>query len=161
MSTQQFTSAMVTTPVATKTIVVGFTPSGYSGIANIYAVVNGNTTSYQRVELADGVPLQVRLDVPKDAQYVRIIVTDDKDQNTLIDKTVVLPSDNKIELGKLDAMFAVGVQEPDVGAWSLGLSQDQQQLLQQLAQELQELDALKQQVYQLQQATVTSLSQEE
>jgi len=161
MSTQQVTSTNTSTSIATKTIVVGFAVSGYSGITNIYAVVNGNVASYQRVEVEDGQPIQVRLDVPKDAQYVRIIVTDEKDQNVLIDKTVVLPSNNRVELGKLDYMFAVGVQNTEAGSLSTGLSQDQQQLLQQLAQELQELDALKQQVNQIQQATVIALSQED
>lgn len=152
MSTQQVTSTKTSTSVATKTIVVGFAVSGYSGIANIYAVVNGNVASYQRVEVEDGQPIQVRLDVPKDAQYVRVIVTDEKDQNVLIDKTVMLPSNNKVELGKLDAMFAVGVQNTEAGSLSVS---------QQLAQELQELDALKQQVEEIKQATVTALSQED
>lgn len=161
MSTQQVTSTKTSTSVATKTIVVSFAVNGYSGNANIYAVVDGNVSSYQRVAIEEGRPIQVRLDIPRDTQYVRIIVTDEKDQNVLIDKTVMLPSNNKVELGKLDAMFAVGVQNPEQGGVSAGLSQDQQQLLQQLAQELQELDSLKQQVEQIKQATVTALSQEE
>ena len=161
MSTQQVTSTKTSTSVATKTIVVGFTVKGYSGIANIYAVVDGKVASYRRVEIEDGQPVQVRLDIPKDTQYARIIVTDEKDQNVLIDKTVVLPSNNRVELGKLDAMFAVGVQNTETGSLTTGLSQDQQQLLMQLAQELQELDALKQQVEQIKQATVTALSQED
>jgi hypothetical protein len=147
--------------VATKTVVVGFAVKGYSGIVNIYAVVDGKVASYRRVEIEDGQPVQVRLDIPKDAQYARIIVTDEKDQNVLIDKTVMLPSNNRVELGKLDAMFAVGVQNTETGSLTTGLSQDQQQLLLQLARELQELDALKQQVEQIKQATVTALSQED
>ena len=85
MSTQQVTSTNTSTSIATKTIVVGFAVSGYSGITNIYAVVNGNVASYQRVEVEDGQPIQVRLDVPKDAQYVRIIVTDEKDRAYSVD----------------------------------------------------------------------------
>jgi len=161
MSTQQVTSTKASTSVATKTVVVGFAVKGYSGIVNIYAVVDGKVASYRRVEIEDGQPVQVRLDIPKDAQYARIIVTDEKDQNVLIDKTVMLPSNNRVELGKLDAMFAVGVQNTETGSLTTGLSQDQQQLLLQLARELQELDALKQQVEQIKQATVTALSQED
>jgi hypothetical protein len=161
MSTQQVTTAKSFTKARTKPVIIGFTVTGYSGIVNVYAVIDGNVASFQRVEIEDGQPIQVRLDLPQDTQYARIIVTDEKDQNVFIDKTVVLPSNNKVELGKLDAMIAVGVQDTQQGGISAGLSQDQQQLLQQLAQELQELDALKQQVEQIKQATVTALSQED
>ncbi|MCI4408483.1 MAG: hypothetical protein JHC26_05280 [Thermofilum sp.] len=161
MSTQQVTSSKTSTNTRTKPVIIGFTVNGYSGIVNVYAVIDGNVASFQRVEIEDGQPIQVRLDLPQDTQYARIIVTDEKDQNVLIDKTVMLPSNNKIELGKLDTMIAVGVQDTQQGGVSAGLSQDQQQLLQQLAQEIQELDALKQQVNQIQQATITALSQED
>jgi hypothetical protein len=165
MSTK--TKTATTTVADTMSVVVSLAVDGYAGVANVYAVVNGNVVDLQRVELVDGRPVQVKLEVPREARYVRVIVTDEKEQNVLIDKTASVPMSGKLELGNLGTWLAVGVQEPEKASVqsaspvSSAVSPDLQQEMQQLAQELQELDTLKQQVEQIKQATVTALSQEE
>ncbi|MCI4407742.1 MAG: hypothetical protein JHC26_01530 [Thermofilum sp.] len=171
MSLQTKTVTKPTT--ATKHIVTSFVIDGYNGVANVYAVVNGNIVDHNRVELVDGKPVQVKLDVPIDSQFVRILVTDESDQNVLLDKTTNITGTTSVTMDNIQksenviSWVAVGVQEPiktsiqSASPVSTTLSPDLQQQIQQLAQELQELDALKQQVNQIQQATISALSQEE